>query len=84
MQSTNEKTLVNESINNDPIYMCYKCKKEISEKEGYLCGEGHICDQCISKDMPHHVIVIGSENFYCDSLERAKYVLETSVCGVSD
>ena len=84
MQSTNEKTLVNESINNDPIYMCYKCKKEISEKEGYLCGEGHICDQCISKDMPHHVIVIGSENFYCDSLERAKYVLETAVCGEND
>ncbi len=29
-----------------PVYECYECGKEIGEKEGYLCGEGHICDDC--------------------------------------
>ncbi len=72
------------SINADPIYMCYKCKKEISEKEGYLCGEGHICDKCIKTDIPHDAVVIDSENFHCDSLERAKYVLETAVWSEND
>ena len=72
------------SINADPIYMCYECKKEISEKEGYLCGEGHICDQCVKNDMPHDAVVIDSENFYCDSLERAKYLLETAVWSEND
>jgi len=81
---TNEETQVNESINNDPIYICYECKKEISEKEGYLCGEGHICDQCVRKDTQHHVIMIDSENFYCDSFETAKYVLKTAVFGEND
>jgi len=38
--------LVAASINADPIYMCYDCGKEIGEKEGYLCGEGRICDDC--------------------------------------
>ena len=64
--------------------MCYKCKKEISEKEGYLCGEGHICDQCVKTDIPQDAVVIDSENFYCDSLERAKYLLETAVLGEND
>jgi hypothetical protein len=64
--------------------MCYKCKKEISEKEGYLCGEGHICDKCIKTDIPHDAVVIDSENFHCDSLERAKYVLETAVWSEND
>jgi hypothetical protein len=96
--------------------MCYKCKKEISEKEGYLCGEGHICDKCIKSfhfetalpsggaissaksngsmrienaqrcktDIPHDAAVIDSENFYCDSLERAKYLLETAVWSEND
>lgn len=81
--------MVPASINTDPIYMCYECKKEISEKEGYLCGEGHICDQCVkkkivSKDMPQDAVVIDSENFYCDSLERAKYLLETAVWSEND
>lgn len=94
MQSTNEKTLVTPSINADPIYMCYECGKEISEKEGYLCGEGHICDQCVSekssaqvnvkKDMPQDAVVIDSDNFYCDTFERAKYVLETAVWSEND
>jgi hypothetical protein len=75
---------VSVSINTDPIYMCYKCKKEISEKEGYLCGEGHICDKCVKTDIPHDAVVIDSENFHCDSLERAKYVLETAVLGEND
>jgi len=81
---TNEETQVNESINNDPIYICYECKKEISKREGYLCGEGHICDQCVRKDTQHHVIMIDSENFYCDSFETAKYVLKTAVFGKND
>ena len=29
-----------------PICECYECGKELSEKEGYLCGEGRICDDC--------------------------------------
>lgn len=64
--------------------MCYKCKKEISKNEGYLCGEEHICDQCYKTDIQHHVIMIDSENFYCDSFETAKYVLKTAVFGEND
>ena len=29
-----------------PIFECCDCGKEIGEKEGYLCGEGRICDDC--------------------------------------
>lgn len=49
-----------------------------------MCGEGHICDQCVRKDTQHHVIMIDSENFYCDSFETAKYVLKTAVFGEND
>ncbi len=69
--------MVAASINADPIYMCYDCGKEISEKEGYLCGNGHICDECASSAhvvniMPYDAIEIDEDIISCSSYETAK------------
>lgn len=63
------------SINTDPIYMCYKCKKEINKKEGYLCGEGHICDQCAHESSQTFIDSNQFSNF--ESIEEIKKKIKT-------
>jgi hypothetical protein len=68
-----------------PIFECYDCGKEIGEKEGYLCGNGHICDDCVCElqvsekpsahvvnIMPYDAIAIDDEIVYCSSYKTAK------------